>query len=259
MSDILVDNWTMQTAATNSVDVFAFRAEPDPDYIRLIEAIVLWDNLYYVENEFTAYWKELLHKFDYDEFIRPITELKDQNIQLYTGHAKELAILDGSDVVRSGALEYCALADQLCMNYLPAGKRMEYLEKNQMPSNTVDRRDIMAVFDRNVLEYYDEINKKIGSNRLRFDLPILFSYIQDHANNATLIETAMKTKEINDVRNFREYLNQVEIDFKQGDIQALDKCLDAIPKLVSSMKKTLKIQLGGSVQISFGFNGVRNS
>ena len=129
MSDILVDNWTMQTAATNSVDVFAFRAEPDPDYIRLIEAIVLWDNLYYVENEFTAYWKELLHKFDYDEFIRPITELKDQNIQLYTGHAKELAILDGSDVVRSGALEYCALADQLCMNYLPAGKRMEYLEK----------------------------------------------------------------------------------------------------------------------------------
>lgn len=256
MADILVDNWTMETAVKNSIEIYTHWAKPHPDYIRLIEAIILWDNIYYVDNEYSENWKKLLHYFDCADFIHPITDLEDDNMDLYIGQAKELSILNGTDIVSGGAIEYCALADLLCMSYLPTGRRIEYIEKQQLENNVIDRKDIMTIFDKNVLEYYDEINKKIGNNKLQFEFPTLFRYVQDHAEKATLIETAMKMKTFNDVREFRNYLDQVELDFKQGDIKAMEKCLDEIPKLVTSMKKSLQIQLGGSMQINFGLGGI---
>lgn len=43
MADIMIDNWTLQRAAISINDTYEKISSPNEEYVKLIEALVLWD------------------------------------------------------------------------------------------------------------------------------------------------------------------------------------------------------------------------
>lgn len=54
MSDIIIDNWTLQRAAVSINDTYEHLSTPNEEYVRLVEAVILWDNVYFLNNEFSG-------------------------------------------------------------------------------------------------------------------------------------------------------------------------------------------------------------
>lgn len=51
MADIMIDNWTLQRAAISINDTYEKISSPNEEYVKLIEALVLWDHVYFIDNE----------------------------------------------------------------------------------------------------------------------------------------------------------------------------------------------------------------
>lgn len=71
MSDIIIDNWTLQRAAVSINDTYEHLSTPNEEYVRLIEAVILWDNVYFLNNEFSGVWKDILWRFGYQNYLTP--------------------------------------------------------------------------------------------------------------------------------------------------------------------------------------------
>ena len=48
MADIMIDNWTLQRAAISINDTYEKISSPNEEYVKLIEALVLWDHVYFI-------------------------------------------------------------------------------------------------------------------------------------------------------------------------------------------------------------------
>ena len=62
MADIMIDNWTLQRAAISINDTYEKISSPNEEYVKLIEALVLWDHVYFIDNEYSQYWKKFLYR-----------------------------------------------------------------------------------------------------------------------------------------------------------------------------------------------------
>ena len=51
MADIMIDNWTLQRAAISINDTYEKISSPNEEYVKLIEALVLWDHVYFIDND----------------------------------------------------------------------------------------------------------------------------------------------------------------------------------------------------------------
>lgn len=59
MADIMIDNWTLQRAAISINDTYEKISSPNEEYVKLIEALVLWDHVYFIDNEYSSRLKKL--------------------------------------------------------------------------------------------------------------------------------------------------------------------------------------------------------
>lgn len=71
MADIMIDNWTLQRAAISINDTYEKISSPNEEYVKLIEALVLWDHVYFIDNEYSQYWKKFLYRFGYEKYLSP--------------------------------------------------------------------------------------------------------------------------------------------------------------------------------------------
>lgn len=46
----MIDNWTLQRAAISINDTYEKISSPNEEYVKLIEALVLWDHVYFIDN-----------------------------------------------------------------------------------------------------------------------------------------------------------------------------------------------------------------
>ena len=74
MADIMIDNWTLQRAAISINDTYEKISSPNEEYVKLIEALVLWDHVYFIDNEYSQYWKKFLYRFGYEKYIQKILD-----------------------------------------------------------------------------------------------------------------------------------------------------------------------------------------
>ena len=114
MADIFIDNWTLQRAAVNVHDTFDDYSEPDENYIRLVEAIILWDKVYYIDTDNSELWKALLYKFGYYDYLTAFSSTDPEEQADFT-----VGGYPDSSIIRDGALRYSAFCNKNHISYLP--------------------------------------------------------------------------------------------------------------------------------------------
>lgn len=250
MTSIIVDNWTLQRAA-DGLDSLANGQETTPEYVRLMEAFVLWDKVYYFENEYSEYWKKKIVGFGYYDILHPLDELCSdvEHYRIITDHAKYLSFLI-PDLIGRGAVEYQSLANEFGLNYLPSEERAAYLSDQESAYRIINRQDILKYFNHEVVEYYETINKKIDMKKISFSFPILYRYMNHDTRRPVSVKEIIQLKQNVDVKAFCRNMDYMESEINSGNIEGFNRYLNEIPKIISSMNRTFQLPLSRTFQIS---------
>lgn len=219
MKGLLLDNWTLEKI----VDCLHNDEAPfSLETIALIELIVLWDNLYYIENDFSSYWrdKSVVDGFDIKQLFTPISKGK---YEVAFSNAKDEYEKKFSDkypsVVARKALEYMYISSALDLNYMPFGNRAKFIRDNNLFrefKRCYNRYDAVHVIDEQVMEYYETLNETIRRVDITFDCNILFSAINRSSSSfSDMIRTAKRWSQDPAVKAFKEWVSQLEDDISQ--------------------------------------------
>lgn len=214
MQGILVDNWSIENIVVDC-DLKADKKSYNKEYIDLLEAIVLWDDLYYPENTFSSGWKYFAHNHSIRKIVKPL----DYKEEEFSDEIEE--ILEGIDktnnfteIVSKGAVKYMLFSNKIGLNYFPCQKRCVFLEQSNLFDNLkkINRFDIIGTFDKEIIKYYEELNDFFGKNLFTFELPLLADFIiQNTPDNMSNIDYAIKLRNDRHVVAYRKYLNEIEI------------------------------------------------
>ena len=125
MSDIIIDNWTLQRAAVSINDTYEHLSTPNEEYVRLVEAVILWDNVYFLNNEFSGVWKDILWRFGYQNYLTRFLagSLDDEDYGVNEQHTTN------NDIVLEGAIKYSNFCNKHHVAYLPSRERAECLKR----------------------------------------------------------------------------------------------------------------------------------
>lgn len=251
MASILVDNWTLESAANSMTESINNNTPPNYEYIKLVEAIVLWDHIYYIDNQFSDTWKRVLRPLGYDQFLLPADSLCDTEEEYKTlcDHARYVS-LPYEGVVACGAIEYRALSDQLCIAYLPSQRRAEFLANNHRITPLINRDNIYNSYNDQIDEFYIEINNMLGQKLLTFDFPVLFDFVFDHAPTSDIIDKALEIKNMKDICSYRSYMDNLEQEITNGNYIGLRNHLDEIRRVVESIINKRNTRMNGELQLS---------
>lgn len=242
MQGVLIDNWSIE----NIIDcVYEEDSKSyNKEYIDLLEAIVLWDDLYYPENTYSL-WKEYI---DQDHSIRKIIKPIQDDEKEFNDEVEE--ILKGMDndnnfteIVNKGAVKYVLFSNKNGLNYFPSEKRCVFLEQSNLFNGiNINRFDFVRTLDKEIIKYYEELNDFFGKNVFSFELPLLADFIiQNTPNNMSHIDYAIKLKKDRDVIAYREYLNEIEMAINNGQWKKLFKFKEETKGLVEDIFKAKEV------------------
>ncbi len=249
MTGIIMDNWTIQNAASNIYDVIRGQARPNAEYIKLVESIVLWDKIYYVDNRFATYWKELLEEFGYGQYLFPLSELcdTDEEYKVYIEHAKYIS-MSIPGVIGRGATEYQAISDQMHIGYLPHTERMKYLSNQSRIYLTEDRRNIIEKFDDEVIDFYLGLNSNLKFDREDEINSLIFNRVRNKSINKYFIDEAMDLRDSEQARKFRKQMTAMEQDLSIGDRRILNRVLRDMRGILNNKTNPTNISLNMRVE-----------
>lgn len=245
MSGVLMDNWILQDAL--------FDTELNDAFYNLLEAIVLWDDVYYPDNEYSQYWKYISKDSSLQEAI---TSCED-NSESYQEKAESIfRLLNGNDdnsITQIGAIRYMILSSKNKLNYLPCKKRSEYISQLNFSNKfheKINRLDLNGIFDKQVLEYYNDLNDFLGKNILEFNMPLLADFIiQNTPNNSSYIKYALQLKKNKKIDYYRKYLQNIEDSFNNGNWRELLRFKMTTQELVNDIVKEMELSVSTSVSI----------
>lgn len=234
MKGLLFDNWTLENVAFNcSHD----DAEFSNELIALIEAIVLWDEIFYFDNGRT-YWQKEFCNNGYSRFVDYIKPIKVEDRSIYLANAEKKYIEHYSEsytpVVAQGALEFLDLAKDLELSYMPFEKRAEFVKENLLANenNLYNRNNLFSGLEKDALEYYTSLNSIINDANISIQPNILFSYISNKcASVDDLFFSALELKEHHHVKEFKKWIEEFERELLNMDLTSITKLLSYIKKL----------------------------
>ena len=243
MADILIDNWTLQRAAVSINDVYENIAAPNDDYIRLVEAIILWDNVYFLDNEYSQYWKNILWRFGYQNYLAPFSTGKVEDYEIFQQEN------GGNSIIADSALKYSTFCNKNNIAYLPCKERAEYLKQCDFIASYVNRKDVMNLLDKTLAEYYVSLNSRFGTDKIRFSFPVLFDFIVANTTDKFFLQTALQVRNEKEVIQFRKWLSSFEQQLQQGALQELEKLLAYLPALICDLTRVVSPKRSAEIQI----------
>lgn len=252
MSDIIIDNWTLQRAAVSISNTYEHLSTPNEEYVRLVEAIILWDNVYFLNNEFSGFWKDILWRFGYQNYLTPFLggALDDENYE------ENPLNITNNDIIQEGAIKYSNFCNKHRVAYLPSRERAEYLKRCNFIEAYINRKDVMNFLDKTLIDYYTSLNKRFGVNKIRFSFPVLFDFVAANTTDDFFLKTALEIRAEKEVVQFRRWLSDFEQNLQRGNLLELGKLLTYLPGLINDLtkitspKRMAEIQLGLSPGIN---------
>ena len=256
----MIDNWTLQRAAVSINDTYEKIAFPNEEYIKLVEAIILWDRVHFLNTNYSEYWKNILYRFGYEHYLLPLSV---DEMEYNTSYC--LSECENLDIVSDKAIMYSTLCNKHSISYLPCKERAEYLRQcNLMPS--FNRRDVVDYLDETLKSYYQSLNNRFGKNKISFSLPVLFDYVVANTSpNEFLLQTALQIRMEHEVVEFRKWLENFESKLQCGNLLELEKLLTYLPALISDLtriipeKRRFNIQIGLSPSVNFSIPVGKNA
>ena len=116
MKSVMIDNWVIEDIATLGKNMIY-----SSGFHKIIEAIILWDKVYYPNNEKSTFWKILTQEQKVEEYLIPCSEDKKiENVanQIYSEKYKK----EYSKNIAMRAIEYDILADSIGCDYFQVKK-----------------------------------------------------------------------------------------------------------------------------------------
>ena len=271
MRKVLVDNWFMeQVASDEQLDI----KDRSNAYFEFLNAIILWDEIYYPDNDRT-WWKNL--PGDLQSFVKPI-ELPPEyeTMELFDHAEKAITCLEGENgkldsqtraliqevankttrIVGNEALGYLWVSSENDCDYLPHSKRKKFI-KEALPrlKDFFIRNAVMDLVDEKVQKNYLSKYNEYELNLLKYEMPVLSRMvIENLPSGFSPIDYAMHIKNEGPVERYRNYCSEMEYYFKIKDkdkyIKKRNEIADVIDEAIAASEKSSLASLASLASLS---------
>ena len=233
MKSVMVDNWFLQEVCE---DRYISKNSQFENYGKLLSAIILWDEIYYPYNEMSKAWN-FFHFFDFEGVLKPY----DDSEQIFENLAEEIYANEykskgENSVVAGGAIRYLLMSNKFGVDYFPSDERSMFLQKHGMGDicNKLTRLDYLKPIDRQINEYFTELNDKLGKIVFTIKRPVLVDFIiQNAPKNMSYVEYALHLRQEGWVVQYRNYLDDIERALQNNEWKALGEMLKYSDSIVS--------------------------
>lgn len=243
MNAIMVDNWLMQEVMQDFYDYE--KQEISDAYARFLSSIVLWDEIYYPENEMTFCWKQL------PESLRMILNPIEDTEHLFDAEASRIYhdkySETHSSIVAQGAIRYYKLSNHHDLDYLPTKERTDFFANTDFLKyyERLNRLNYMETLDSAIDTEHDAMMKQMGVTHFQMKQPVLVDYIiQNAPKDMTYFEYALHLKNEGPVETYRKYLSDVEAAIEKGEGTVLREMSGYSEKLVKDICDMDKKSIG---------------
>lgn len=260
MSKVLVDNWQMEDLILDSIDD-ASSERISKTYGDILNAIVLWDELYYPQNSHCQAWHcyGIASKLNVADAIKPLNDnlfFAKESQEIYEKHFKKKA----SPMVAEGAIRYSLLSNSNDMGYLPSMKRAEFLDsidigtcEKMLKICRKNRTDSLEMLDKIIEEQFLELKSHLPMAKWNFQYPVLIDYIKYNCNDkSSYIDVALQIKKEKEVIRYRKYMDKFENDLEKGnwkEIIRFDKIMQEIVNDILKISERRSFTISGSISV----------
>lgn len=251
MSTVLIDNWNLVNA--NLIKDIKGNCIPNDAYSDLLSALVLWDDVYYLdEGFFTSSW--LYDKKNIKELLKPL--YIDIEVRKNFEHSSDLIYCNNykhkyTKIIAQRAIYYSEISKASQMNYLPVDRRSDFLNKNMDIENLWTRNGIIKEEEQEILSKMNHFNNSDISN---IQFPLLTNLIIKNSKNGDgYLETALSVKNTKEVKLFRKYMDKIDKEINEGNESELKYVLNLIPEIVNdiqNMDRKIKLTTSLKMKIS---------
>ena len=263
MKNVLIDNWSLEEIVidlNNPIKLLSNKA-----FHNILEAMVLWDNIFFPDNEHAGFWSYMSYETDFKDILKEYhdnNEFYESSVYLYekyckTGYTKNLAC---------GAIRYGLIAEKLGYDYLPCEKRGRFIQESKIHNiilkekgyfvngkinNPITRIDFCEPINQEVKSYFNEFNQYYGKNVFELKLPVLANYIiNSKPQKMSYFEYAKNIKNTISVKRFLKYLSNIETEISKGNFISCNRFKNDVQELVDDICKIDKkfiISIDGSL------------
>ncbi len=226
-NNVIIDNWTLHNSA--HVICFPDRAEDKyQDFENLLMAILLWDEIYYWDNDNGTKWNYI---FEDREVEIPIKKVAISQQVL-----NEVAAIEDKDIIRGGALQYQMIANEMGLDYLVEKKRCNYIHKPNDIRDVLLPQKFVYHIEKDVEEYYKSLMKFFDNKELKFRFPLLVDYILKEAGSIKqCINVAMDMRETRELKNMRKWIANLHKDINNGNWLKVEKAIKDVDDIISDI------------------------
>lgn len=264
MKNVLIDNWFLENIAFKYNDQLQLFSSQE--FLNILEAILLWDNVYYPENEYSHFWQYLIGDTDLrnyitgcgytDEFSNIAQEV--YNGKIFTGYSRNTVC---------GAIEYSLLAAEKGFDYLPCSQRSRFIKNENLTrnlfniigdQNLIKKNKYFDLLDESIKEYYKDFNKSIKENVYEMKFPVFTKYIlKAKPSDISFYEFVSNLKKRLCVKEYLKYIENIEKEMEQGKFINCQRFKNDINELVDEITKKnpeLIMAVKGQMKPEFNIN-----
>ena len=238
MKALLIDNWTITKAIGNfSIDRVSTELK------RIMGFMVLWDEVYYLDNEYASWWKECVRMESELSFLNNLKPLKPDDVYDNDINKEFEKYKDKYNfTVARGAIEYLLYADTNGMQYAPVDERADFIEKSQIVDMDFSRNEIIKYIDSELLAYYKRSAEKIKKANIDLGFETIYGLIESKKKTDTSYEkkiTSLKNSML--IKSFRSWIDDFENTIKSGKELNIDDYYTKLARIIKE-QETVKIQ-----------------
>jgi hypothetical protein len=252
MGNILLDNWILERASQEYV-MFNDLSNNTMAFEELINALTLWDRVFYIKNDISQVWFDRLSQTKLVSLIQPICP-NDCDVETARDLATEFVRMHptiSSKTVEVRALEYFYLSNILGMNYLPAYERSVFFQR-VLIKNLHSRNLMMDYVDNTIVEYFTRINENLKYPLFECSLPVLYDYIVVGCKSLDdVIDKVIDLRKNLELINFRKWLDFVQECINKRDLVSFEYGMLQVKQSIEKITdKNLLKKSGYSISIT---------
>lgn len=231
MGEVLIDNWNlskMKLIERNNKYV------PNKAYSNLLSAIVLWDNIYYLDENSSIFGGlieskllSLLKPLHMEQDVKKVFE-KSSKREYKNNYSYKY-----NNVIAERALYYHEISKVFNLDYYPEDRRADFLNQVIGKFELWSRNEIIKEEEKEILRRIQEFN--LGSDSI-IPIPLLSNLIIKNSDQ-NFTETALDIKNTKEVVRFRKYMDRVDKEINMGNFKEAKSILKLLPYIIDDIEK----------------------